>query len=111
MIVEEQELTLSGASVASTTAQIRAKDIVIGVSTRVTLPVLGAVSFSVGVAGNTTQFATGLGIGFGTTNNGAAAPAIFSADTPVVLTSAGGNFSGGRVRIAIQVLRVTAPQA
>ena len=106
----EQEITLSGASVASTTL-IPNGSIVFGVSERVTQAITGATSFAVGISGNTTQFGNLLGLSLGSTNFGIIGPNPFFADTPVVITANGGNFTGGKVRIAIHHLLITPPQS
>ncbi len=108
--LEEQEITLSGANTASTTAQIRNRDVVFGVSCRTTLAVTGATSYSVGVTGNTGQFGSGIGIALGSNNVGVIGPTAFYADTPILITSAGANFTGGKVRVAIHSLRFAGPQ-
>jgi len=108
--LEEQEVTLSGANTSSSTAQIRNRDIVFGVSSRTTLAITGATSYSVGVTGTTGQFGSGLGIALGSNNVGVIGPTAFYADTPILITSAGANFTGGKVRVAIHVLRFAGPQ-
>lgn len=109
-ILEEELTGLSGANVDST-IEIPNGAIVYNVSERVTTSITGATSFSVGVAGNTGQFGSGLGIAAGGTNLGVIGPTAFYADTPIRLTSAGGSFTGGAVRIAICFYMPTAPQS
>ena len=106
----EQELTLSGASVASSVA-IPNGSICFGVSERVTQAVTDASSFKVGISGETTKFGDLLGLSLGSTNFGIIGPTAFYADTPIVVTANGSNFTGGKVRLAIHVLRVTPPQS
>lgn len=108
--LEEQEITLSGATTSSTSARIRNRDIVFAVSSRTTLAITGATSYSVGVSGNAGQFGSSLGIALGSSNVGVIGPTAFYADTPILITSAGGSFTGGKVRVAIHVLRFAAPQ-
>jgi hypothetical protein len=38
-------------------------------------------------------------------------PTAYYADTPVVITAAGGAFTGGKVRVSIQVMRFDPPAA
>jgi hypothetical protein len=106
----EEELTLSGASVASTIA-IPNGSICFGVSERVTQAVTGASSFKVGIAGELNKFGDLLGLSLGSTNFGIIGPTAFYANTPVVITANGSNFTGGKIRLAIHVLRVTPPQS
>lgn len=108
--VIEEEVTLSGASVASTMV-IPNGSICFGVSERVTVPVTGASSFKVGVAGETAKFGDLLGLSAGSTNFGIIGPTAFYADTPVVITANGANFTGGKTRLAVHVLRVAPPQS
>jgi hypothetical protein len=98
--VAEEELTLSGASVQSTIA-IPDRAIVFAVTERVTATVTGASSFSVGIAGEATKFGNQLGLSVGSVNIGVIGPTAFYQDTPIVVAAIGGDFTGGKVRIAI----------
>jgi hypothetical protein len=106
----EQELTLSGASVTSSIA-IPNGSICFGVSERVTEAITGASSFKVGISGETAKFGDLLGLSLGSTNFGIIGPTAFYADTPIVVTANGSTFSGGKVRLAIHVLRVAPPES
>jgi hypothetical protein len=106
----EQELTLTGASVTSSIA-IPSGSICFGVSERVTQAVAGASSFKVGISGETSKFGDLLGPSPGSANFGIIGPTAFYADTAIMVTANGPNFTGGRVRLAIHVLRVTPPQS
>lgn len=108
MAVSEEEVTVSGPS-TTTTIVIPNRGICLGVSVRTTLAITGATSFSAGVSGNTSKFGSSLGVSLGATNIGIIGPEAFYADTPVVLTAAGGNFTAGKVRVAIQHLTFAAP--
>ncbi|EJL33889.1 Protein of unknown function (DUF2793) [Caulobacter sp. AP07] len=106
----EQEVTLSGASVA-TTVVIPNRAIVHGVSTRTSVAATGATSYSCGVAGDLGKFGSSLGVAKNASNVGVIGPTAFYADTPVVLTAAGGSFTGGKVRVAIHLMRFDGPGA
>jgi hypothetical protein len=106
----EQELGLSGASVTSSIV-IPNGSICFGVSERVTETVTGASSFKVSISGETNKFGDLLGLSLGSTNFGIIGPTAFYADTAIVVTANGSNFTGGKVRLAIHVLRVTPPQS
>ncbi|MEH0197406.1 DUF2793 domain-containing protein [Caulobacter sp. CCNWLY153] len=108
--IVEVEATLSGASV-TTTAVIPARAIVMGVSTRTSAAITGAISYSCGVAGETGKFGSSLGVALNASNIGVVGPTAYYADTPVVLTAAGGSFVAGKVRVAIHLLRFEAPGA
>lgn len=108
--VLEEELTgLSGADVDST-INIPNGAIVFNVSMLVTTTITGATSFSVGVSGNTGQFGSGLSLPAASNNLGVIGPTAFYSDTPIKLTSAGGNFTAGAVRIAIHYYMPRGPQ-
>ncbi|WP_323006528.1 DUF2793 domain-containing protein [Pseudorhodobacter sp.] len=109
MAVLEQTLSgLSGASVTST-IEIPDRAIVLGVSTRTVTTITGATSYDCGISGETTKFGGSLGVAAGSTNVGVIGPQAFYADTPIVLTAQGGNFTGGSVRIAIHYLTLGVP--
>ncbi|MDR6533623.1 hypothetical protein J2800_004389 [Caulobacter rhizosphaerae] len=106
----EQEVTLSGASVA-TTVMIPARAIVLGVSTRTSAAITGATSYSCGVAGEAGKFGAALGVAKNASNVGVIGPTAYYADTPVVITAAGGAFTGGKVRVSIHAMRFDPPAA
>lgn len=109
MAVAEELLSgLSGASVASSIV-IPDRAIVLGVSARTITAITGATSFDCGIAGETSKFGGSLGIAPGSTNIGVVGPQAFYADTPIILTANGGNFTGGAVRVAIHYLTCGAP--
>lgn len=104
----EEELTLSGASTPTTIA-IPNRAIVLAVSTRTTVAITGAAAYDCGVAGEASKFGGSLGVAKNSSNVGVVGPTAYYADTPVVLTAVGGSFVGGKVRVAIHVLRFDAP--
>ena len=106
--IVEQEVTLSGASVA-TTVMIPARAIVLGVSTRTSVAITGATSYSCGVSGDAAKFGASLGVAKNASNVGVVGPTAYYADTPVVITAAGGAFTGGKVRVSMHVMRFDAP--
>ena len=105
------EQTLSGLSGASVTSTIEIPDrsIVLGVSTRTVTTITGATSYDCGISGETGKFGGSLGVAAGSTNVGVIGPQAFYADTPIVLTANGSNFTGGSVRIAIHYLTLGVP--
>jgi hypothetical protein len=106
----EQEVTLSGASVA-TTVMIPSRAVVLGVSTRTSVAITGATSYSCGVTGEAGKFGSSLGVAKNASNVGVVGPTAYYADTPVLITAAGGGFTGGKVRVSIQVMRFDPPAA
>jgi hypothetical protein len=111
LVVIEQELTLTGAFVDATTAVIADRMIVLAVASRTTQAITGATSYGVGVAGNTSHFGGSLGIALGSNNIGVIGPTAFYANTPIRVTAAGGNFTGGKVRVVLYALAFAAPSS
>ncbi|WP_354069399.1 DUF2793 domain-containing protein [Caulobacter sp. 1776] len=106
----EQEVTVSGASTATSIA-IPNRAIVLAVSTRTTAAITGAASYNCGVSGDASKFGGSLGVAKNSSNIGVVGPTAYYADTPVLLTAVGGNFVAGKVRVAIHLLRFDAPAA
>jgi hypothetical protein len=107
-VAEQLVSGLSGASV-SAAVQIPAGALVLACGARVTTAITGATSFSVGYAGSTSAFGSGLGISAGSTNEGLIAPNPFYSATSLTLTSSGGNFTGGAVRLSLMYVAFTPP--
>jgi major tropism determinant Mtd-like protein len=109
--IQVAEQLVSGLSGASVTAgsQIPAGALVLACSARVTTAITGATSFSVGYTGSTSAFGSGLGTSSGTTNEGMIGPNPFYSATNLVLTAAGGSFTGGAVRLSLIYLTFTPP--
>lgn len=106
----EEEITLSGASTASTVA-FPNQSLVLGASCRVTLAITGAAtSFKVGRTGGTAnEFGDLLALTLGTANQGTIGPAGNYASTTVTVTANGGNFAGGKVRLQLCYLVLNHP--
>jgi hypothetical protein len=102
----EQLVALSG---ATTTAglQIPANTLLLGVSNRVVTPITGATSYSCGIAGSATLFGSSLGVAAGSSNVGMIGPNPIYSATSAVYSAAGGNFTGGAVRMTIHLLYIT----
>lgn len=101
--LEVTETSLSGASV-TTSLQIPDRAIVFAVHTRVTTAITGATSFSVGDGTTADKFGSGIGIALDSTNIGVATPTPYFAATDIVLTPAGGNFTGGDVKLILHYM-------
>jgi hypothetical protein len=99
----EQLVTLSGATTSSS-VDIPSGAIVLAVSNLVVAAITGATSYSCGVSGNVSQFGSSLGVAAGSTNLGLIGPNPFYASTAVLYTAAGGNFTGGQLRMTIHYL-------
>ena len=110
--VLETLVTLSG---TSTTAgiSIPANCILFSVGARVVTAITGATSFSVGDSGagdsgaSTSRFGSGLAIAAGSTNFGLIGPTAIYSACSLVVTAAGGSFSGGQVRLSIHLATCT----
>lgn len=104
LVVAERVLTLAGASVAAA-GLIPARAIVLGVTSWTVQAVTGAASYSVGrQGGDLGAFGSALGIAPGSQNVGVVGPfATYAAET-VVVTSAGGAFTGGQVGLSVAAL-------
>lgn len=110
LLCVEEEITLTGAFVdAVGLGIIPNRAVVFGVASRTTLAITGATSYSVGISGNTGQFGSSLGIALGSTNVGVIGPTAFYAPTPIRITSAGANFTGGKVRVILYAMTFSAP--
>jgi hypothetical protein len=104
------ETITPGGTTYSTTLQIPARVMVIGVSHRIIAAITGCTAFEIGVTGTPAMFATGLGTGAGSNNAGIGGPNNFYSATSLLLTStAGGNFTGGTIRLSIQYLTIGPP--
>lgn len=99
----EEEVPLSGAF-TDTSITIPNRAIVFAVSVRTTQAITGASSYGCGVAGDTVKYGGLLGTAAGSNNSGVTVPTAYYAATPVRLTANGGNFTAGKVRVAIHYL-------
>jgi hypothetical protein len=108
---KEEELTLTGAFVETSAGFIPDRAIVLGVASRTTQAITGASSYDVGVSGEANKFGGSLGISLGSTNIGVIGPTAYYADTKVRATANGSNFTGGKVRLVVYFLEMSAPTA
>ena len=87
---------------------------VVGVTARVIADITGSgvASWSLGVAGDETRYATGLGLTLNSYANGiSGSPQTYWANTPLVLTPDAGTFTDGTVTIAVHVTELVPPRA
>lgn len=104
----EETITLNGSTVQSAIV-IPDRAIVWGVSLRVSTEITGATSFDCGIPAEPGKYGQLLGISRDASNSGVTGPTAFYADTPVILTANGGDFTGGQVKIAIHFLSCNPP--
>jgi len=100
----------AGKSVA-TEVFIPANVLVLGVTGRVVAPVTGTLtSWTIGVSGADSRFGSGLGLPLNSWSQGLlSAPFAVYAPQEVLLTATGGDFAGGRVRLAVHWLALRMP--
>lgn len=109
---QRKELILSGLSGALVTQAgwIPDRAMVFGVHTRVTTLVTGATSFSVGYTGQATAFGNGIALAVDTTNIGILPnPTSFYANTNLIITPAGSNFTGGAIKLVMHYFEFRGP--
>ena len=85
---------------------------VIGVVARITTTITGTLtSWSLGNAGSTDRFGSGLGLDEGSWANGLlGSPMSYYSPEALIMTAAGGNFAGGRLRIGVHWLELQLPR-
>ncbi|MDF2232965.1 DUF2793 domain-containing protein [Albimonas sp. CAU 1670] len=110
--VVEFEHQLSAGGAQSTTGQIPAGSLVLGVTARVQQAITGAAGWSLGVVEAETRYGEGLAVGAGAgIVSVTGAPLAYSSSVALRLTPEGGNFTGGRVKFNIHRLTFAAPPA
>ena len=108
--VIETDHILANAAVSTTGPIIPDKAIVLGVTGRVTAPVAGAGSWSVGVSGSPDRYGSGYGTGLGSFAQGVTGqPQAYFGATPLEITSDGPAFTSGSVRLAVHCLELAPP--
>lgn len=103
-----EDVTVAGAS-EDTSIQIPERAILLTVNVRVITAITGAISFSVGVVGDSTKFGNLIGVALDSTNIGVINPTAYYANTSIRLTANGGSFTGGVVRTTMQYLKPHGP--
>lgn len=111
--VLEFDHVISAGADNSTTVDIPAGAQVIGVTGVVTATVAGTglTGWRVGVAGSDNRYGSGLNPGYGSWLRGlSGAPVTYWSDTPLLLSSEGGDFTNGTIRLAIHITELVPPQ-
>ncbi|MEM7619759.1 MAG: DUF2793 domain-containing protein [Pseudomonadota bacterium] len=106
----EEEVSVTG-TFTETTIQIPNRGIVFCVSTRTTEAITGASSYDCGDGAVVNRYGGSLGIAINSSNAGVIGPTAYYADTVIRLTANGGNFTGGKVRVAIHYMTCQVPQS
>ncbi|AXC50158.1 DUF2793 domain-containing protein [Paracoccus suum] len=101
--VAELEVTLTAGTSITTGLVIPSGAMVIGANARVKQTVTGTLtSWQLGTAGALDRFGKGLGLTVGSWARGIlSAPMTYWDPAPLILTSTGGAFAGGKIRLAI----------
>jgi hypothetical protein len=111
LVIREATLNLASGTSQTAPGLIPTGSIVLGVSSKTVLAITGASSYMVGLSAGASEFGSGLGLAVGSTNLGMVGPFAVYANTGVVVTRAGGAFTGGRVRLAAMLLCSAMPTA
>ncbi|MFY0691845.1 MAG: DUF2793 domain-containing protein [Paracoccaceae bacterium] len=112
--IEEVDLVLSGGGAAELTGfVIPANSCVFGVTGRVLQDITGTLgSWTLGVEGAEDRYGSGLGLGAGSWVTGLTGqPQVYYSATRLKLSAAGGDFSGGTVRLAVHLMQFDLPEA
>lgn len=111
--IAELDHVIGAGSTETTLDIIPSNAVVTGVTGRVISAITGTLtSWELGVAGATNRFGSGLGLALNSYVLGVTGtPTAYYADTPLVLTSTGGDFAGGTVRLAVHMSRLAPPRA
>lgn len=108
----EGEHELAEGAASDTAIVIPDRAIVLGITGIVIEAITGATSWSLGVADDPARYGNGIGAMPDATVIGVSGtPVAYYGATPLRLTAAGGDFTGGRIRLAIHCLELTGPAA
>lgn len=111
-VFQEEEITLSGASVESVVS-FPNQCSVIGVTARVTEEITGASVASVRIGptgGVATKYGSGIGLAVGSTSQGTNGSFEGNyAETTITVTPDAGSFSGGKIRVCLWYAVLTVP--
>lgn len=107
----EGEVTLGTGSSAISDVIIPAGAMVIGATARVAATLTGPLTgWRLGTTGATNRFGQGLGKPEGSWARGLlGSPMAYYQPAPLIVTSEGGNFTGGRIRLAVHWLEMRLP--
>jgi hypothetical protein len=110
--VREIDVTLTAGTSVTTVDVIPAPCVVFGISGIVNGAIAGDLaSWRLGVPGGSDRYGSGLGVELGSWVQGVSGqPQAYYAPTPLVLEAEGGAFSGGQVRLAVHLFRMTIPR-
>lgn len=108
----EGEHELEAGSTSETRLLIPDRAVVLGVTGIVTEAITGATTWKLGVADDPTRYGNSIGAMADATVIGVSGtPCAYYGATPLCLMAEGGDFTGGKVRLAIHCLELTGPFA
>lgn len=110
-VIESVHTIVNGTS-NQVSLSIPAYSTVLGVTARVASTVTGTLTgWRLGVAGSSARYGYGLGLSAASWGYGInCQPLNYWEDTPLVVTAENGVFSGGSVRLAVQLIRLGVPR-
>ena len=110
--IAEVDHTLNAGATSTTPEVIPDKAVVLGITARVIEDITGATGWSLGVAGSPDRYGSGYGVALNSFAHGVTSqPQAYFGATALELTSAGGAFTGGKVRVAVHYAELTPPVA
>jgi hypothetical protein len=111
--VAEFDHVLGAGASSTTTEVIPANAMVFAATARIVEALTGTLtSWKLGVAGATDRYGAGMGLAAGSWVSGITGqPVTYYADTPLLLSATGGDFSGGTLRVALHYFTATPPSA
>jgi hypothetical protein len=108
----EMDVSLTAGTSVIAALAFPERAIAFGVTGRVIEAITGtAGAWSLGVAGETARYGSGLGLALNSWVNGPGAPQVAWSETPLVLTAEGGDFAGGTVRLVAHYAELSLPDA
>lgn len=108
----EIDVDMAAGTLVETDPVIPASAVVIGVSGIVSQEITGTLtSWRLGVSGGADRYGSGLGVSLGSWVQGVTGqPQAYYAPTALRLEADGGDFAGGRVRLAVHLFRLRLPR-
>lgn len=110
--IAEIDHSVTAGATSESAAFIPDKAIVLGVTARVFSAIGGATSWSLGVSGSPDRYGSGFGVAVDAFAHGVTgSPLTYFGGSTLLLTAAGGDFTGGTVRISAHYLDIAPPRA
>ncbi|MEN6541992.1 DUF2793 domain-containing protein [Parvibaculum sp.] len=104
----EGDHTIVAGSYNDTSFAIPDRAIVVGVTGRVLAGITGATAWNLGVAADGARYGNGIAVAAGSTVIGpSGTPVTYWGATPLRISSVGGSFTGGAVRLAVHYMALT----